>query len=264
MISMSLSETICVLTAFGGACIPNGSWEHQTFVFQPHCCISCHQNFGVCIQKAVRAQMRAATSLQMQGCGNQHWDTSCFFSFFNFLKTKQWRITQRGYRYGTDNCWQLTSRPDSSSDLISDLASSFSSYVPLSGAVPRAEQLPPALGNCAQRAPCLPGQPRAEDTVPSPCPGAGQTQATSWLWARARQRQAAGTAGGSEDSRMGEQHGARSSAGRMRGTGWLNPCHQGHKHFPEWSRPAKHPQQPLTTRRSNGNCCNWLLPLQGK
>lgn len=174
MISVSLSETICVLTAFGGACIPcipNGSWEHQTFVFQPHSCISCHQNFGVCSRKAVRAQMRAATSLQMQGCGNQHWDTSCFFSFFNFLKTKQWRITQRGYRYGTDNCWQLTSRPDSSSDLISDLASSFSGYVPLSGAVPRAEQLPPALGNCAQPAPCLPGQPRAEDTVPSPCPG---------------------------------------------------------------------------------------------
>lgn len=57
----------------------------------------------------------------------------------NWHQTKQRRITQRGNSYGTDNCCQLTSRPDPSSDLIAALASSFSSYFLISGLNPKSK-----------------------------------------------------------------------------------------------------------------------------
>lgn len=119
-------------------------------MFQSHCYHSCHQNFTVCTQRAVLAKMRADTSLELQGHRNQQlWDITFFFlkQANKWTKqnnttnhtTKHWRITQHSYSYGTDNCCQLTSGPDPSSDLIAALASSFSSYVLISGPNPKSK-----------------------------------------------------------------------------------------------------------------------------
>lgn len=119
-------------------------------MFQSDCYHSCHQNFTVCTQRAVLAKMRADTSLELQGHRNQQlWDITFFFlkQANKWTKqnnttnhtTKHWRITQHSYSYGTDNCCQLTSGPDPSSDLIAALASSFSSYVLISGPNPKSK-----------------------------------------------------------------------------------------------------------------------------
>lgn len=155
--NMPLSEIIFVSLpkqggTFRGACISNGNMRTcQTSVFQSRCYHSCHQNFTVCTQRAVLAKMRADTSLELQGHRNQQlWDITFFFKANKQMnKTKQhnkphhkrkhWRITQHSYSYGTDNCCQLTSGPDPSSDLIAALASSFSSYVLMSGPNPKSK-----------------------------------------------------------------------------------------------------------------------------
>lgn len=155
------------------------SWEHQRVVFQPLHYISCHQNFGVCIQQAECVKTRAATCLELQGRRNQHCETTLFFFFSSPIENK----TLKNHS-DRDNCWQLTSRPDSSPDFISGLASSLSSYLPLSGPSLRSQAATSRIRwlhwseHLAPQASCGQG-------TWCPVHAAGRPWATSWLQARA-------------------------------------------------------------------------------